>query len=263
MSAVREQAEKFAMSYAFPVANRLCDVAWGLAPGGRWSCPACGESGAFAPHLSIGGVRRHSRCPHCRASERHRLAYHAFHERIAPSYVGTSPLIIHFAPEPTAAEWLTSLDGAYETADLFVEGVDHQVDIADLPFENDSYDIVWASHVLAVIQDDHKALDEIGRILRPGGVAILPIPILGAETIDYPEAVAGECDNWHGPGWDYEERFRAHFDRFEWFHSSDAPPTSQTFLYEDRSQWPSRAYPYRTSTAGHVHPDGIPICWVD
>lgn len=260
---VRTQIESMAMSYAFPIANRLCDLAWKSAPKGQWTCPSCGESGPFAPHLSIGGVRRHARCPHCRASERHRLAFHAFNERVAPSVSGTAPRILHFAPEPTTAEWLVELGGTYETADLFMEGVDHRVDIADLPFEDRTYDIVWASHVLAVIKDDHQALSEIRRILCAGGVAVLPIPILGGETIDYPESVAGECDNWHGPGWDYEERFRAHFDRFEWFHSSDAPATSQTFLYEDRSRWPSRAYPYRQPTAGKRHPDGIPVCWAD
>ncbi len=251
------------MNFVVPATNKLADVGWKHLPGHQWSCPCCENQGAFSPSVAIGGMRRHARCPHCGASERHRLALHAFQELIAPSFEGRNPHILHMAPEATAASWLRSMSTEYETADLFMPDVDHQVDIANMPFATGSFDLVWASHVLAVIEDDMKALAEVRRILRPGGVAVLPIPILGQTTVDYPEAVPGECNNWHGPGWDYELRFRAHFDRFEWFRSEDAPQSSQTFLYEDRTKWPSKTYPYRQASPGNRHSDAIPICWVD
>ena len=68
-----------------------------------------------------------------------------------------------------------------------MENVDFKVDLTDLPFSDSSYDFVFASHVLEHIQNDHDALAEIKRVLRPGGIAVLPVPIIGAPTVEYPE----------------------------------------------------------------------------
>lgn len=188
---------------------------------------------------------------------------HAFEQVIEPHFAGAEPRVLHVAPEVSIEASLRSLGGSYETGDLFMPNVDHVIDLTDLPFEDQSFDVVWASHVLAVIQDDRKALSELRRILRSGGVAVLPIPILGSETIDYPHSVPGECDNWHAPGWDYHDRFAEYFDQVTWYRSEEAPAESQTFLLENRSRWPTATFPYRTPTSGTSHPDGIPMCWVD
>ena len=44
-------------------------------------------------------------------------------------------------------------------------------------FENKSFDLVICNHVLEHIDDDIKALNEIFRVLKSGGVAILQVPI--------------------------------------------------------------------------------------
>lgn len=242
--------------------NRVIDVGWSFAPGGRWFCPCCNRKTQLSPTISLGRPRRYSRCPHCGASERHRLAYHAFEEHLRPAFGGRSPDVLHFAPEAMIGRLLKEIANTYETADLYMPGVDHVVDLADLPFADESYDLLWASHVLAIIKDDRRAISEIRRVLRPHGVAVLPIPILGDQTIDYPTSVSSEWGNWHGPGWDYEKRFQEAFNKVEWYRSTDAPARSQTFLYEDRSRWPTPTYPYRRPSPGAVHEDGIPICWV-
>src|SRR5215470_4876390 len=46
-------------------------------------------------------------------------------------------------------------------------------DIFDLPFEDDSFDVVFSQTVLYHIPDPQKALVEIKRVLRPGGLAAL------------------------------------------------------------------------------------------
>jgi len=51
------------------------------------------------------------------------------------------------------------------------------IDITNLPFEDDIFDAIICSHVLEHIQNDKKAISELFRILKPGGFAILQVPI--------------------------------------------------------------------------------------
>ena len=53
----------------------------------------------------------------------------------------------------------------------------NRLDIAELPFDDGSIDVLFACHVLNMLPDDGAAFDEIARTLRPGGLAILPVPI--------------------------------------------------------------------------------------
>lgn len=45
-----------------------------------------------------------------------------------------------------------------------------------LPFEDDSFDMVYSSHVLEHIPDQEKALNEIYRVLKPGGIHFCVVP---------------------------------------------------------------------------------------
>lgn len=58
-----------------------------------------------------------------------------------------------------------------------VPGIDFQMDIQDMSrVEDASYDAFFAVHVLNHVGDDSKALREVYRILKPGGLACLTIP---------------------------------------------------------------------------------------
>lgn len=46
----------------------------------------------------------------------------------------------------------------------------------DLPFEDNSFDLVYSSHVLEHIPDQNKALSEIYRVLKPGGIHFCVVP---------------------------------------------------------------------------------------
>lgn len=85
--------------------------------------------------------------------------------------------VLHFAPEQAFYKLFRkqkNLD--YTTTDLFSPLADVKADICNLPFEDNQYDIILCNHVLEHIPDDTKAMQELYRVLKPGGMAILQIP---------------------------------------------------------------------------------------
>ena len=48
---------------------------------------------------------------------------------------------------------------------------------SDLPFEDNYFDLVLCNHVLEHVYDDQMAMNEIFRVLKKGGIAILQVPI--------------------------------------------------------------------------------------
>ena len=95
--------------------------------------------------------------------------------------------ILHFAPENALRRALRDNPG-YETADLVQRGVTHQVDITRLPMDGETYDVVIANHVLEHIDDDRKAIQEIFRVLRTDGIALLTVPLNPTRQETYEDA---------------------------------------------------------------------------
>lgn len=65
----------------------------------------------------------------------------------------------------------------YISADLDSPLAMVKMDITNILFENNSFDVILCSHVLEHIIDDNKAMRELFRVLKPGGWAILQTPI--------------------------------------------------------------------------------------
>lgn len=65
----------------------------------------------------------------------------------------------------------------YITADMDSPLGDVKLDVQDIPFPDNSFDIIFCNHVLEHVEDDKKALREIHRVLKPDRYAILHVPI--------------------------------------------------------------------------------------
>ncbi len=50
------------------------------------------------------------------------------------------------------------------------------MDIHEMPFEDNHFDVVLCNHVLEHVADDIKAMREIHRVLKPGGWALMQVP---------------------------------------------------------------------------------------
>jgi SAM-dependent methyltransferase len=222
-------------------------------------CPACGYTGRFSTAWALTGRRAEAYCPACHAAERHRLQALVV-EALALRFDFASLSMLHVAPEPILQGRFRDELGSYATADLVREDVDLNFDLTDIPLETGSYDVVYASHVLEHIPDDRAAIAEIRRLLAPGGFAVRPVPMVCAETVEYPVPVESEAGHVRAPGPDYFERF-ADFGAVEVFRSRDFGDEPQVYVVEDRTRYPNRYAPYRTPTPGHRHEDMVPVCF--
>lgn len=149
-------------------------LVWWL-QGDRFTDPIDGKS--FSKFLPYGyeDQRENVLSPSTLSLERHRLLWLYLKEET--DFFTAPHKVLHFAPEQafyTRFRNLKNLD--YTTTDLNSPLADVKADICNLPFEADSFDFILCNHVLEHIPDDTKAMQELYRILRPGGTAILQIP---------------------------------------------------------------------------------------
>jgi ubiquinone/menaquinone biosynthesis C-methylase UbiE len=86
-------------------------------------------------------------------------------------------MVLHFAPEQAFYKRFRNQKNLdYTTTDLYSPLADVKADICNLPFKDNEYDLILCNHVLEHIPDDTKAMQELYRVLKPGGMAILQIP---------------------------------------------------------------------------------------
>jgi SAM-dependent methyltransferase len=227
----------------------------------RFLCPVCGYNGVFCDLDAESGTRLHAECPKCKALERHRLQWLVL-ESLQIDIAFAGKRVLHVAPERFLEARLRPLCASYITADISGKGVDRREDLTRLSFPDSSFDLVYASHVLEHIQDDESAIREVRRVLAPGGLAILPVPILCEETIEYGGPNPHEHEHVRAPGLDYFRRYAGAFDHVQIFASADFDEKFQTYTYEDRSLWPTVNMPMRRKMLGAKHSDYIPVCRV-
>jgi SAM-dependent methyltransferase len=123
-----------------------------------------------------GGWRMNCLCPVCDSFDRERLLYlYLLHK----TDVFSKPQkLLHVAPEVRVRKILAAQPGLdYVTADLLAPDVDMKMDLTDIRIPDHSFDAVICNHVLEHIIDDRKAMAELYRVLKPGGWAILQVPI--------------------------------------------------------------------------------------
>jgi SAM-dependent methyltransferase len=171
--------------------------------------------------------------------------------------------MLHFAPEPFFRELFRTKFLTYETADLFMHDVDHRVDIRDLPFDDGSFDFIYASHVLEHIDDDRAAFSEIRRVLSPNGVAVLPVPIIGDVTREYPAPNPKEHGHVRAPGLDYYRKydFFASVDVYSSNDFSDVYQTKIKMVVRWQDFWPPKPSFAIRKYFVTILPDFVPVFW--
>lgn len=226
----------------------------------RWArdwCPICGYRGRFLRRGASTGTRLRSQCPRCRCLERHRIQ-HLVYEGLREDGL-LSGSLLEAAPEPFSPAFLQTFFDRVVTTDLLRSDVDVRTDLTALPFADEAFDVVVASHVLEHIPDETGAVNELARVTRRGGIAVLPVPIVNAQTVEYQAANRFEDYHVRAPGPDFYDRYLGPFDDVSLFRSSDFAVQYQTYLFEDRTVFPSERFPLRDAATGEMHEDIVAV----
>jgi len=184
--------------------------------GSKRYCPVCENH--VRKFLPFGDPpRSQARCPICKSLERHRLDW-LFFARKTDLFDGKPKNMLHAAPEAcleTRFRRIKNLD--YLTADLNNPRATVKMDITSIDYPDNTFSVIYCSHVLEHVPDDHKAIAELYRVLKPDGWAVLQVPITSEITYEDPAITEpeerkkyfGQWDHVRRCGPDYIERMRS------------------------------------------------------
>jgi len=143
--------------------------------GNNYTDPIDGKSfKSFLPY-GYGKQRNNVLSPSTLSLERHRLLW--LYLKNETDFFSANSKILHFAPEQCFLKRFKTLKNLdYTTTDLLSPIADVKADICNLPFKNDTFDVILCNHVLEHIPDDTKAMQELYRVMKQGGYGILQIP---------------------------------------------------------------------------------------
>jgi predicted SAM-dependent methyltransferase len=185
--------------------------------GNKVECPLCNQRfRSFVPAVRPSGPNRlNELCPNCGARDRHRHLW--LYLKNETNLLLENSRVLHFAPERIFERLLKAqrnLD--YVSADLQRRRAAVLADITEIPFSDDSFDVILCSHVLEHVQDDRKAMRELRRVLKPEGWAVILVPISSkrAQTYEDPAIVSpkererafGQHDHVRIYGRDFKDR---------------------------------------------------------
>lgn len=127
--------------------------------------------------------------------------------------------LLHIAPELCFMKIFENMENIdYISADIESPLAKVKMDVHNIPFAANTFDVVFCNHVMEHVEDDIKAMGEIHRVLKPGGWAIIqsPVYMFLKKTLEDPsitdplerERVFGQNDHMRKYGRDYGERLK-------------------------------------------------------
>lgn len=150
-----------------------------LLAGSRYHCPCCGWS---LRSFTRGGASLRPRvrgyCPRCNSKPRHRWLW--YHVQQHHPELFTAPLrLLHVSPSNGLAFSFRTLNHLrYVSTDLDEQPNIHaRMDLTECPFPANCFDVIICLHVLEHVEADREAIGELYRLLKPGGWALVAVPI--------------------------------------------------------------------------------------
>ena len=179
--------------------------------GHRFICPICGRR--FRKFITKYDIQ----CPGCGSLRRHRLLWLYLKERT--KFFTDHLKVLHVSPMYCLWEKFRRLRNIdYVTADLSSPIAKVKLDVTNIDMPDDQFDCIICYHVLEHIPDDRRAMRELFRVLKPGGWAILQVPVdldrdttfedPGLSSPEERERIFGQKDHVRIYGRDYEDRLK-------------------------------------------------------
>jgi SAM-dependent methyltransferase len=187
--------------------------------GNTYICPCCGWRLRRFTH---GGFslkqRHHGYCPRCNAKARHRRVWLYLQDHT--NLFTDRMRLFEVSPKYSMSRRLARMKNLrYLAADLeHRPNIALRMDLTAVPIRSSSVDAVICMHVLEHVQDDRTAMAELHRILKPGGWALISVPVrLDGPTYEDAsivtpaarEAAFGETTHVRYYGFDVSDRLAA------------------------------------------------------
>ena len=145
--------------------------------GDKVECTVCKHKyRKFLPFGRLKAARENALCPNCLSLERHRMIWYFLENKT--NFFTYKQNMLHIAPEYCFIKRFGKIQNLnYITGDLESPLAMVKMNVLDIPFSDNEFDVLMCNHVLEHIEDDNKAMSEIYRVLKPAGWAILQVPI--------------------------------------------------------------------------------------
>ena len=131
------------------------------------TCVCCGRS--FRHFVSYPSLY----CPGCGSYERHRQLCIFLNRH--PDLIAEAD-VLHVGPERSVIALFKPRSRSWLSIDIDHPLADRRMDVQELELATSSFDVALCAHVLDVVPDQARALGELHRVLRPGGLLILHTP---------------------------------------------------------------------------------------
>ena len=147
--------------------------------GRRFKCPCCNWAlRAFLVRFDVIATNDDGYCPRCNVKARHRrfwlyLKHHS-------NFFSDNLRVLEVAPWRTLAARFQQLPNIDFVGLDLEPGGSHVTLVGDatlLPVGSGAFDAVLSIHVLEHVEDDRRAMTEMYRVLKPGGWALIGVPI--------------------------------------------------------------------------------------
>jgi SAM-dependent methyltransferase len=200
--------------------NMLLPFGERTARGAFRECPVCDWRGhRFRNFLSADEVIRHCICPTCGSFDRHRQLVLGVREELAAN-PGRAPEVIVGFSLSTAMRFLLEHEGLARCFRSDIDASDQRfspdlvMDLRQSAVRDGSVDWVFCSHVLEHIPELEICVDEIMRVLKPGGVAWIQVPFEPGRA--HSRRIDIDPHRAHARAWQFAPDFGSLIERPEW-----------------------------------------------
>ncbi|HAP34748.1 MAG TPA: hypothetical protein DCQ28_01955, partial [Bacteroidetes bacterium] len=185
------------------------------------SCNICGHQGDNFLDM---GSRKKVRCPQCNSLERQRALWSLLNSR---NILQPGMNVLEVAPlsKRIFGDFIKNYGCTYVCIDKWKSGnpldkrdtswIDYEMDICDLKFDDNTFDVVLMQHVIEEVPDDLKAFSEISRVLKQTGVAVLEVPHFSHKRKTYEYYEPRKFGNVREYGVDFYEKVKPLFGQRE------------------------------------------------
>ena len=171
-------------------------------------CNFCGWQGnKFYPHVTTAGVMENEKCPVCHSIPRYRSLMKFLKEDL--ELFNKKLKILEVGPNRSLQNILINNPNFdYVSVDLKAPQAMYHMDVTDLKFDNNMFDVIFCISVMQYVENDVKGFEEMKRVLKPNGKLIFASGIdeTSETTVEYKERTAQHNFTVRTYGWDIKEK---------------------------------------------------------